>query len=131
MGGVNMKLVNIAHRALEISPIDFGIGRDGGLRTAEHQTRLWNAGASSKNGTTYFSKHQYGAALDPAPWEKGPSNKPVSYAIVAAAFLVAAGEMGIKLWWGGLWPNYIDMPHLQLDPSEYEIPEEYRSLRHE
>lgn len=122
MDGVHPKLIAIAHRALEISPIDFGIGEDGGFRTMSHQMRLHDRGASQKDGIRHKSTHQYGGALDPAPWVDGPSNDPIHYATVAAAFLVAAGEMGVKLWWGGLWPNFVDMPHLQLDLTEYEVP---------
>jgi len=121
MEGVHPKLVAIAHRALEISPIDFGVGKTGGFRTRMMQDALYKSGASKKDGLTHVSKHQYGAALDPAPWVNGPSNDPEHYAIVAGAFLVAACEMGVKLWWGGLWPTFKDMPHLQLDDSEYEL----------
>jgi peptidoglycan L-alanyl-D-glutamate endopeptidase CwlK len=120
MVGVREKLIRVSYRALEISPIDFGIGRGGGLRTTAFQRVLFENGDSQKDGVIHVSKHQLGAAIDPAPWIDGPNNDPVSYAIVAGAYLVAAGEMGIKLWWGGLWPNFRDLPHIQLDESEYE-----------
>lgn len=118
MDGVNPKLVAIAHRALEISPVDFGIGKDGGFRTLEHQQRLFAEGASMKDGVIHVSKHQLGRALDVAPWVGGPNNDSLNYAICASAMLVAAGEVGVKLWWGGLWPNFRDLPHLQLDDDE-------------
>ncbi len=115
-------MVAIAYRALEISPIDFGIGADGGLRTWERQHYLWKMGRSMKDGTLRKSTHQHGAALDPAPWVDGRSNNdPINYSKVAASFLIAAGEMGIKIWWGGLWPTFEDLPHIQLDKSEYEV----------
>lgn len=120
MRGVNQKLIDLAYEALAISPIDFGIPMNGGLRTIAAQRRLFEKGLSKCDGDDRVSKHQLGAALDVAPWVDGPSNDPEHYAIVAAAFLVAAQRQGVNLWWGGLWPNFKDMPHLQLDASEYE-----------
>lgn len=120
MVGVREKMIRVSHRALEITPIDFGIGRGGGFRTAAFQRELFEAGLSQKDGVVHVSKHQLGAALDFAPWINGPNNDPESYAIVAGAHLVAASELGIVLWWGGLWPNFKDMPHTQLDKREYE-----------
>lgn len=120
MVGVHPKLIEIAFRALEISPIDFGFGVDGGHRTFQRQHELWVLKLSKCDGTMRKSEHQYGGALDPSPWVGGRSNNdPINYAKVAASFLIAANEAGVKIWWGGLWPNFEDLPHIQLDDSEY------------
>ena len=115
MSGVNPKLIDIAYRALEISPIDFGIPEFGGLRTAEEQKKLFDNGKSQLDGYEKLSYHQSGNALDffavvsgKASWGKH------ELAVVAAAFLQAASEKGIRLEWGGLWKSFKDYPHVQI-----------------
>ena len=121
MNGVHPRLIEVAHRALEISPIDFGIPQDGGFRTAARQRELFERKpkVTNKDGVVHRSKHQTGRALDfyafvdnEASWDKH------HLAIVGASFLRAAADVGVKLWWGGLWPNFKDYPHVQLDDSE-------------
>lgn len=113
--GVNNKLIEIDDLALEISPIDFGIPDTGGLRTTRQQQRLCLDGKSKCNGVDDISKHQQGLALDfyayvdgKASWDK------LHLAIVAAAHLQAASELGYAIEWGGLWKTFKDYPHIQL-----------------
>lgn len=42
--GADQRLIEISDLALELTPIDFGIPRDGGLRTADRQEELHLAG---------------------------------------------------------------------------------------
>jgi len=114
MNGVNDKLIQLAHRALAISKVDFGIPAYGGKRTTEEQLQLFQAGKSKCDGTDKLSYHQSGNALDfyayvdGAPtWERG------YMAQVAAAFLQAAIELNLQIEWGGLWA-WEDSPHIQL-----------------
>lgn len=112
---VNGDLQKIAMRAIEITSIDFGIPRHGGLRTAEEQRILCDEGKSLCDGYDKLSYHQTGNALDFYAYVDGRASWDTEHlAMVAAAFLQSASELGIILEWGGLWKNFVDMPHVQL-----------------
>lgn len=112
--GVDGRLIAISDRALEITVIDFGIPKTGGLRTAETQRTLFEQGSSPLDGTNRRSKHQDGRALDFFAYVDGNATwQPEPMAMVAAAFLQAASELRIPVNWGGLW-NSRDMPHIEL-----------------
>ena len=115
MTGVDARLVEVAHLALELSTVDFGIPPFGGLRTSAEQAELFADKKSKADGFAKKSKHQTGKALDvfavvdgKASWEER------DLAIVAAAMLQAACQLGIKIQWGGLWKGFKDMPHFQI-----------------
>lgn len=115
MQGVDERLVAVAHRALEISKVDFGIPSDGGLRTAEEQKALHDDGKSQLDGYTRKSYHQSGKALDVYAYVDGAASWDTEdLALVACAMLQAASELGVKLEWGGLWSSFVDMPHFQI-----------------
>jgi peptidoglycan L-alanyl-D-glutamate endopeptidase CwlK len=120
--GVDEPLIIVSNRAIEITLIDFGHGRDSGLRLASRQNELFRDEKSQCDGYIKKSYHQTGKALDfyafidgKASWERD------HLAMVACAFLQAASEEGIKITWGGLWKSKShqfygwDMPHIQLD----------------
>ena len=124
--GVDPRLIEISDLAIQISLIDFGHGRDAGLRPDERQNELFEAGKSKADGYIKRGKHQaaddgLGKALDfyafidgKASWERE------HLAMVACAFLQAASILGYKIKWGGLWKSEAhdfygwDMPHFQL-----------------
>jgi len=124
--GVDPRLIEISNRAIQITLIDFGIPEYGGLRSAVEQNYLFSKDRSKCDGYQILSNHQSGKALDfyayvddAASWDHA------HLAIVGAAFLQAAHELGYRLKWGGLWkrkaPKYIngipygwDMPHVEL-----------------
>lgn len=117
MVGVNPDLIRVAHRAIEITRIDFGIPSTGGWRSDVDQNTLFKKGVSECDGFVEISYHQTGNALDfyaldpktgKASWDK------LLLAQIAAAFLQAAAELGVKLEWGGLFKNFLDMPHVQI-----------------
>lgn len=115
MIGVDPTLRLVAQRAIEITKVDFGIPSDGGYRTATRQRALYEEGKSKADGTEKLSKHQSGRALDfyayvdgKASWEKE------HLAQVACAFLQASLELGYTIRWGGLFRNFLDMPHVEL-----------------
>lgn len=113
--GVDARLILISDRALEISPIDFGIPEYGGVRSASTQNKLYIEGLSECDGYIKISDHQLRKALDFFAYKHGSASWDEDVlAIVAAAHLQAANELGIKLGWGGLWKGYKDMPHLYL-----------------
>lgn len=115
MEGVDQALKDIAHRALEISRVDFGIPEHGGKRTSEEQHLLYKGGKSKADGYHKWSRHQYGEALDVYAFVDGKASWDTEHlALVATAMLQAANELGYKLEWGGLWKSFQDMPHFQL-----------------
>lgn len=96
--GVHPDLVQIVQRAIEITPIDFGITE--GLRSVERQKTLVASGASK----TMNSRHITGHAVDVAAyigssvrWDWG------LYVQIAEAFRTSAQELNIPLVWGGCW----------------------------
>ena len=113
--GVDPRLIEISDLAIQISVIDFGIPRDGGLRLAKRQNELFEDGKSKADGYDKLSEHQSGNALDFYAYVDGAASwEPEHLAMVAAAFLQAAAMLGYKLKWGGLWKSFKDMPHVQL-----------------
>ena len=124
--GVDPRLIEISDRAIAISLVDFGIPANGGLRTAEIQHQLYKDKLSSCDGYNNKSLHQTGLALDFFAYvNNGASWEHAHLAMVAAAFLQAASELGYHVEWGGLWrskkPRLIngiaygwDCPHIQL-----------------
>jgi len=118
--GVDHRLIEISDRAIEITVFDFGIPADGGVRTAQRQSELFKRGKSKADGYKNKSNHQpaedgYGKALDFYAYVDGKASWDLYHlAMVAAAFLQAASELGYELEWGGLWKNFRDMPHVQI-----------------
>jgi peptidoglycan L-alanyl-D-glutamate endopeptidase CwlK len=115
LSGVDTRLIKIIDLALTISVIDFGIPEDGGYRTADRQKELFDKKISKCDGKKNKSKHQLAMAFDvyayvdgKASWDKYHLTQ------VAAAILQSAGMLGYQLAWGGLWKNFVDMPHFQL-----------------
>lgn len=112
---VDKRLQEIAALAITISKYDFGIPKDGGLRTAEEQNRLFRAGASKADGYDKLSKHQSGKALDVYAHVNGQASwEPQHLAYIACAFFAAANKLGYRIQWGGLWRTFPDLPHFEL-----------------
>ena len=98
LAGVHGDLVRVAHRAIQITPIDFVVTE--GVRTSERQRQLVAAGASQ----TMNSRHLGGFAIDVAAllggkvrWDSG------LYYQIAAAFQQAAKQLTVPVRWGGAW----------------------------
>ena len=113
--GVHPDLVKVAHRAIQISPVDFVITC--GMRTVAEQKKLVAMGASK----TMRSRHLTGHAIDLAPI--GPNGKvawdwPLFYKL-APAMKNAAIELEVALEWGGDWKSFPDGPHFQLSWESY------------
>ena len=102
--GVDPRLIAIDDRAIQLTTVDYGHPADSGLRTAERQYEIFSAGNSMCDGNIKKSKHQSGKALDFYAYVDGAASwKHAHLAMVAAAYLQAASELGYKLSWGGLW----------------------------
>lgn len=111
--GVDPKLVKIAHRASEISEIDFIITE--GVRTLERQKVLFAKGATK----TMKSKHLIGRAFDVAAVVDGEVrwDWPL-YSQIATAIKQAAKEQNVSIVWGGEWKSFRDGPHFELGENE-------------
>lgn len=104
------QIIEVANRALEISPYDFTIVH--GWRSEEVQNALYDRGASkkrwpdSKHNTTLFDAPA-SEAIDFAPWVGGkiPWNDVIIFGVIAGCFLAAAKELGYTVRWGGDWDS--------------------------
>ena len=112
--GVNSDLVKIVRRALQLSPVDFGITE--GLRTVERQRQLVAAGKSQ----TMNSRHISGHAVDVFAYPTSAGSWEWKYYDqIATAFKQAAKELNIPVEWGGDWKTLKDGPHFQLPHAKY------------
>ena len=116
--GVHPDLVRIVKRAIEITPIDFGVTE--GLRTIEKQKQYVAEGKS----TTMNSKHlpqddNYSHAIDLYCRDnKGKVTwKHEWFRLVIQAMFTAAIEEGVQIRAGGLWRTFLDSPHFELSIS--------------
>lgn len=112
--GVHPDLVKVAHRALEITTVDFMVTE--GRRTIERQRQLLKAGATR----TLKSRHLTGHAIDIAPVVDGEVrwDWPL-FDVLAAAMTQAAKEHNVSIVWGGSWRNFRDGPHFELNRRVY------------
>jgi len=95
---VKPKLAQTVKRALELSPIDFGVSE--GKRTLERQKLLVSQGASQ----TMKSKHLIGEAVDLVGYLDGHVSWEMSiYSKIADAMRQAATENDVSIRWGGAW----------------------------
>ena len=115
MAGIDQQLVKVVERAIQITKVDFGIPKYGGLRTVQDQQMLFDAGASKADGVENKSYHQTGNAVDFFAYVDGVATWDIKYmAQVACAFLQAAIDVRVGVEWGGTWTSFIDTPHIQL-----------------
>lgn len=111
--GVRGDLRMLVEEAITISPVDFGILDNGGLRTASMQKALYQSGASKLNGTSIKSKHQkqadgFGWAVDLVPYMNGFRWEwPLIYPI-AGVMAYLSRKRDVELRWGGVWDRELD-----------------------
>lgn len=111
--GVDQRLVSLVYEMLwyiDVSVIE-------GLRTLEQQRQNVAKGVSQ----TLKSKHLEGKAVDlwpyPVPRQVNGQLDSRSEAWNRMAFVAGycAGQLGLKLTWGGEWKTLVDKPHFQLE----------------
>lgn len=116
--GVDDRLVEVVHLAIELTEIDFGVIE--GLRSLAKQRQYVKAGVS----WTMNSKHLSGDAVDlmaymgrRACWEIDV------YDEIAAAVREAAESVGVGIRWGGAWtvPNICEWDGTMQDASNSYI----------
>ncbi len=138
--GVHDDLVRVVTRAIQLTPVDFGVSE--GLRDARRQRELVNSGASQ----TMDSRHLTGHAVDLFAWVDGAVawDWPL-YFKLGDAMRQAAQEAGVPLVWGAAWGRllndyrtagaasdayvderraqgrrpFLDGPHFELQRAEY------------
>jgi peptidoglycan L-alanyl-D-glutamate endopeptidase CwlK len=107
-------LAKIVRRAIELTPIDFGVGECG--RMLSRQEQLFAEGKS----TTMRSKHLkqvdgYSHAVDLYVYVNGQvSWEHKDFRPVVQAMFTAAIEHGVQLRAGCLWRSFQDSPHFEL-----------------
>lgn len=121
--GIDPILLKIIKEGIKDSPIDFGIPKDGGLRTAERQSELYAQGRTlpgkvitNIDGYNRKSYHQTGKAFDIYAYVDGKASwDPKHYAPIARHLQkVAMEKFCVKLTWGGDWYRFKDRPHFQI-----------------
>ena len=96
--GVDQELVDVVHRAIELTEVDFGVIQ--GLRTVEEQEALVAKGASK----TMKSKHLEGKAVDLMAYIDGRGSWELHvYDEIADAMSHAAVELDVGVRWGAAW----------------------------
>lgn len=111
---IHPELQDVVKLAIQITKVDFGIPSTGGYRTAETQHQLYLDGKSQLDGYERKSNHQTGNAVDVFAYVDGNASWDEHHlAMVACAMLEAASRLGVNLRWGGLWENFVDMPHFE------------------
>lgn len=111
---VHPDMVRLCHRALELSPYDFGI--------IETKRSLTKQRENIKRGVSWRldSKHLVQEdglvhAVDFAVYIGGKITWNIGYyRKVIQAFVTAAIELGIQVKFGGLWRTTVDGPHVEL-----------------
>jgi len=123
-------LQKVMEKALEISPVDFGIAS--GARTTREQNELFHQGRSLCDGYVVKSKHQStpSNAVDIYAWMEGQisySNDVLcflgGYILATAETLLKHGKISHRIRWGGNWDGdgiikadqtLVDLPHFEL-----------------
>lgn len=117
--GVHPDLVKVVERAIEITALDFGVTE--GLRSAETQEKYFKEGKSQTMSSRHLRQSDgYSHAVDlyvlvdgKVSWEHKYFRK------VVQAMFTAAIELGIQIEAGGLWKNFLDSPHFELNRKYY------------
>lgn len=98
LAGVHPLLQGVAHRAIALTRVDFGVTE--GLRTVDRQVELLTAGASQ----TMDSRHLSGHAIDVLAYVGTVGRWDFAlYYDIADAFRRASREREVALRWGGCW----------------------------
>lgn len=120
--GVHPDLVRVAEKALSYGLMDFSVAQ--GVRTEAQQAALYAQGRSAPGKIvtwTMQSNHLlqsdgYGHALDLVPYVNGAMNWDdlQNFHFLATLMFRAAGELGVRIGWGGHWTKNKDFPHFEL-----------------
>lgn len=120
LAGVHPSLIAVVKRAIEITPLDFGVSE--GLRTLERQKQLVDEGKSTTLNSMHLPQVDGKShAVDlfvlvdgKASWQHKDFRK------VIQAMMTAAIELSVQIKAGGLWRDFLDSPHFELNRA-YKI----------
>ena len=124
--GVHPDLVRVVERAIQLTPIDFKVIE--GVRSLDRQRALKAAGKSQTLRSRHLvQRDSWGHAVDLMAvgdlnddGKVDHQDKAITwdrqwYSKIAEAMLRAAGEIGVRVTWGGAWKSFYDGPHFQLE----------------
>ncbi len=118
--GVHPDLVRVVKRAIEISKVDFGITE--GARSMATQQQYLKEGKTTTLASLHLPQEDgYSWAVDVYTLdEQGKATWEHKYfRWVIQAMFTAAIELGVQIEAGGLWRDFLDSPHIQLNPKYY------------
>lgn len=118
--GVHPDLVRVVTEGLNIAPYDYGVVS--GVRDIFEQGKLVDAGASQSKRSAHLvqAASGFGHAVDIYILVNGQSTIEHKYfrKVVQALFTTAI-RLGVQIEVGALWRDFIDSPHIQLNPDYY------------
>lgn len=117
---VHPDLVRVIERAIEITPLDFGVSE--GLRKYQKQIQLLSEGKTTTLNSLHLEQGDgFSHAVDlyvlvdgKVSWEHKYFRK------VIQAVFTAAIELGVQIEAGALWRDFLDSPHIQLNQRYYD-----------
>lgn len=120
--GVHPDLVSVVERAIEITPLDFGVSE--GLRTYQKQQQMVSEGKSQTLESLHLKQMDgFSHAVDLYVLVDGkPTCEHKYFRKVIQAMFTAAIELGVQIEAGGLWRDFLDSPHFQLNQRYYDEP---------
>lgn len=122
LGSCDIRLQQLAMRALEESPYDFGVVC--GYRDKEKQDKAVAEGKSKAHWPTSKHNSTPSRAFDFVPFVDGKAdwNNVQAFKDVAHHILMTGDLMGLNIRWGGDWncngiedEKFVDMPHIELE----------------
>lgn len=117
--GVHPDLCRVVGRVQTLSPYDFGITE--GLRTKEVQEVYFKEGKTTTMNSRHLKQHDgYSHAIDISVFAPKLSWEHKHFRKVIQAFVEAAILEGVQLRFGGLWENFLDSPHIELNAEYYK-----------
>ena len=117
--GVDPNLVRLlqdAHTIAVRQGIDFKVPSTGVWRDSAEQNTYFKQGGSKADGYKNLSRHQRGQALDIHILKGGEK----AYAEVNKIVQQLSNQRGMKIEWGGIWKNFYDPYHFQVNNSQWD-----------
>jgi len=106
---------------INVTPVDFGVIKNGAFRTAEKQNQLYKNGVSQLDGYKYKSKHQSGLAVDLVPWVDGKYTWDRDTCLyLAGAFRLFCKMHSYPIINGADWNGDGDLKNDSWDPCHFE-----------
>jgi len=117
--GVHPDLVKVVERAIEITKIDFGVSE--GVRTMDRQRKLKADGKSTTLNSRHLKQSDgYSHAVDLFVLVDGVASwQHKHFRLAIQAMMTAAIELDVQIKAGGLWREFLDSPHFELNKEYY------------